>query len=1243
MKKYLLSILVILVIISSCKLKDEETDGTNPTDPTKPTTANIKVVSPNGGETLAEGSSFEIKWTGTGSTVVRLLYSIDNGTSWALIADSVKNTGIYVWFPIPNTISNQCQIRISSHDGITSDVSDNIFAIVRNSNESLRLVSPVGNEEWEAGSSKQIKWYSSGISAVKLDYTTNNGNTWNFIATDDKNTGIYFWEPIPNTPSTLAKIRIMDAKDGSPSTESPNPFFILPEPTLKVVSPNGGEKILSGTSRKLEWISENIENVKIAYTTNGGFNWITIIESTPSTGYYVWEPVPNVNSELCKVRVYDVKDGEPNDISDNPFTITNQITQTLEITAPNGGERWQAGTNQSITWTSSGVPKVKIDFTTNNGLTWNNIVQDLSNTGAYEWNVPNSLSTQCLVKISDALDGEPIDQSNSAFRIVPKPELEIISPNGGEVWIAGIVDTIKWKSVGVENVFLEYTINNGISWSTIVDRTPSSGFYITSFTGPSTQYKIRIRDKDNGSPMDESDGTFTVLPEPQIHVLEPNGNEEWYAGSANNIKWTSVNIENVKIEYTTNNGATWSLITASTPSDGVYAWDKIPDVSSLQCRVRISDTKDGIPSDISDENFTITTLGNQLVKVTSPNGGEKWIAGSAQNITWEASGIQNVKIEYTLNNGISWNTITASTPSDGFYTWNQLPSTSSTNCKIRISDAADSAPSDDSDGFFSIEPEPEIQVLVPNGNEFWLSNTSQEIRWTSQNVPDVKIEYTTNGGANWTTIVSSTPSIGYYKWSNIPSINSLQCKVRISDADDGNPADLSDNNFQISNQINKSLQIISPNGSEVWEAGTKQNITWNSSGVKKVKIEFTPDKGANWIVLVNDYEGGAYEWNINPQTNSTQCQIRISDTEDNEISDISDGTFTVEPIKYISVTAPRGPIIFKDSDPVEIKWESTGIKTVGIKFTTTNGQGRYPEIPEFYTLVSKVANLGTFTTSFSLPSDQYYVVVYNADEGADEAPSARSIGNFTVVKTEPSNIIVVQPNGKEQWLKSSSSQTNPANYNPFEIKWKASGLERVKIEYSTNGGGSWAGVPGASSIINNGFFVWAPGSNGERIDSSDNCLIKVSNLSGSLSDISDNFFSIHTGKKIRVEFPNNGEDFYGQPGRSPMAIVWTSYAISGNVNIYYSLQNGADGTWVQLANNYPSTGVYAWDYLRDPAIVDQVTGSVIKYSSLGRIKIVDSADSKVWDVNDIPFWLNIQKTSDSKIESYKKSQIETKK
>ena len=60
-------------------------------------------------------------------------------------------------------------------------------------------------------------------------------------------------------------------------------------PIIKVLSPNGGEKILAGTSRKIEWISENIENVKIAYSTNNGFEWKTIIASAQATGFYIWK------------------------------------------------------------------------------------------------------------------------------------------------------------------------------------------------------------------------------------------------------------------------------------------------------------------------------------------------------------------------------------------------------------------------------------------------------------------------------------------------------------------------------------------------------------------------------------------------------------------------------------------------------------------------------------------------------------------------------------------------------------------------------------------------------------------------------------------------------------------------------------------------------------------------------------------------------------------------------------------
>ena len=1221
MQKLIILSLAILIILSSCKLKDAT--STSSTNPVEPGTGDvtITVVTPNGGEILSEGSAYQIQWTGTGTLLVKIQYSIDNGTSWGLVVDSLKNTGIYNWFPVPNTISNQCRIMITSSNGVSSDQSDKVFAIVKNSNESLKINSPNGGESWEAGSAKQIKWYSSGLDSVRIEYTTDNGLHWNFIAIDKKNTGIFYWEPVPNTPSTLAKVRIMDAKDGVPSTESTNTFTILPESILRVLSPNGGEKILAGTSRKIEWVSENIENVKIAYTTNNGFEWKTIIASTPATGFYIWSPVPNINSQLCKIRIYDAVDGEPSDVSDSVFTITNQISQTIEVTSPNGGEKWQAGTSQNITWTSSGVTKVKIEFTSNNGLTWNTLIDNLANTGAYEWNIPNSLSTQCLIKISDAIDGDPADQSNAIFRITPKPELKILYPIGGETWTAGIVDTIRWSSIGVENVFIDYTPDNGISWTTIVEKTPSNGKYGFSFTSPGSLYKVRIIDADNKSPVTLSNGTFTVLPEPKITVLAPNGNEEWYAGSSDNIKWTSTNIENVKIEYTTNNGATWVTITNSTPSTGAYSWNPIPNVSSLQCRIRISEATRGIPSDISDNNFTITYPGTQLIKVTSPNGGEKWTAGSSQQITWDAAGITNVKIEYTLNNGISWNTITASTPSTGFYTWNQVPNTLSTNCKIRISDATDSAPSDESDQFFSIVPAPDIKVTSPNGGETIQSGNNFEIRWTSESVENVKIEYTINGGAIWNTIISSTPSIGSYVWTNVPSANSYQCKIRISDAANGSPFDVSDNNFTISNQTVKSIKVISPNGGEKWREKQTKNITWSSSGIDQVNISFTTDGGRSWNIIANNLQStGSYDWTIPALINSTQCKIRISDSSQISNSDESDATFSILLTPEIQqITFPTNGTELIAGQPVQIQWTSTGITSVKIEYNYIN-----VAVPsDWITLVDSVQNSGTYNTSFSTVSDNYVIRISASDKTASM--------NSGVFKVKPAGYIqVLAPNGTEQWLVSTqnAAQTDIDHYHPYEIRWNATYISKVKIEWSTNGGGNWYIVPGAANTENDGIFVWAPGQlDAVRPDSSDNCKIRITSADAAVtaSDQTDGFFSIHESKKIRLEFPNNGEDFYpptSVPPTSdihwPMLIRWTSYAVT-SVNIYYSLDDGV--TWTSLATNYQSTGAYSWDFL-----LTQIENRI---STLGRIKIVDNSDGKIWDVNDIPFWLNVKKVTGS--------------
>ncbi|MCU0276638.1 MAG: S8 family serine peptidase, partial [Acidobacteria bacterium] len=90
------------------------------------------------------------------------------------------------------------------------------------------------------------------------------------------------------------------------------------------------------------------------------------------------------------------------------------------------------------------------------------------------------------------------------------------------------------------------------------------------------------------------------------------------------------------------------------------------------------------------------------ISVTSPNGGEAWLMGSAHDIHWTSfGGMTHVKIEYSLNNGGSWVVLTASTPNDGSHSW-AVPYSPSSQCLVRISNAGSGTPSDVSNAAFSI-------------------------------------------------------------------------------------------------------------------------------------------------------------------------------------------------------------------------------------------------------------------------------------------------------------------------------------------------------------------------------------------------------------------------------------------------------------------------------------------------------------------------------------------------------------
>jgi len=69
-----------------------------------------------------------------------------------------------------------------------------------------------------------------------------------------------------------------------------------------------------------------------------------------------------------------------------------------------------------------------------------------------------------------------------------------------------------------------------------------------------------------------------LLPSPAaaqtLTVCRPNGSESWPVADCHAINWNWANVTgNVKLEYSTDGGGTWNVITSSTGNDGSYLWN----------------------------------------------------------------------------------------------------------------------------------------------------------------------------------------------------------------------------------------------------------------------------------------------------------------------------------------------------------------------------------------------------------------------------------------------------------------------------------------------------------------------------------------------------------------------------------------------------------------------------------------------------------------------------------------------
>jgi len=153
-----------------------------------------------------------------------------------------------------------------------------------------------------------------GMNSILITVESSNPNSY---APDIPNPEVFDWPDAPLAAYQWFYIPI--------GTESP-------QPTIVVVSPNGGEVLTMGEDFDIEWTAPGtVTEVMIEYSKDGFVADINeIAASTPNDGTFMWE-VPADPSETVRVRISEVGNPDNFDISDEDFTITGDCEPTFTL------------------------------------------------------------------------------------------------------------------------------------------------------------------------------------------------------------------------------------------------------------------------------------------------------------------------------------------------------------------------------------------------------------------------------------------------------------------------------------------------------------------------------------------------------------------------------------------------------------------------------------------------------------------------------------------------------------------------------------------------------------------------------------------------------------------------------------------------------------------------------------------------------------------------------------------------
>lgn len=850
----------------------------------------LQITSPNGGEVYNYPNSINIIWNATPNlTNIDLEYSNNNGSSWQTIQTNVAaNLGTLNW-SFPNSTSANNLIRIKRNG--TSTYLDTSNAVFRINGIPLQLNTPIAGAKWKVGSTRAISWAAdNSVLELNIDFTTNGGTSWvrvasNLLASDNS----YNWL-IPNEPTSNAKIRLTSSSNTATSVTS-SLFSIV---NLRISSSLENKTIVATTSEPITWSAFGLDFVNIKYRLNNSSTWTTIQSNVAANSSFTWS-VPDLVSSTAKLRLEFVSD-----TTVSSEVSINLVRANFAITSPTQGSYLKSGSIVPITWTSAYISNVRIDYRNSSTASWNLIINNANaSTGRYNWSVPSVLTDSAQLRFTYVIGNNPTSyQMFSETFSISNSDVILTSPNGLERMVPGTTRVIKWKYSNLTNVDLMYT-TDGVNYIDIPSGqgllASNQQFSWTIPNAPTLIAKVRIRNSSAPIINDVSDSTFAIS---GVRMTAPASSTQLLVGSVVNVKWMSALVNRVDIFYTINNGTTWLQIAKDYPAvSGNFAW-QVPNNPSSIAIIKVVDSENSTLKD------SVTALTLQGLTITKPDNTSNWLVGEDYNIEWRSAAIGEVRLDYSTNGGSSWITIMSNlNATDGTFTWN-VPKTPVDSAIVRISHLDNPSFNNISSKFvirgngIVVKAPTESQVITAASGTFTVP-----ITWTYSNISTVNIEYSTNGGMDWNTLVNGiTASNRSYNWivNANTVVSSKEYKIRLSDAENIAIRDSSGlfsikgasgytvpKSWEFTNATGNNAVIIIPNRSGIIPTVLDININQGDA----IGVFYTSNgllKCAGYTVYDTTYNTAITVWGDNPSTASKDGFI-VNETYTYKIWDSNTG------------------------------------------------------------------------------------------------------------------------------------------------------------------------------------------------------------------------------------------------------------------------------------------------------------------------------------------------------------------